>query len=244
MTDDRRPDYDFFAPTPPPPSNPPYGTQATPYSPGPPVRGQVLPQGGNWTYAQSIPPQRSGLPGWAIALIAGAVGFVVLAILAAIAIPVFLSQRAKAEWQSTTVSLPPTLAGLNRNTSSAAGTLADGFAGNGVPAGSVGIYGELGANAVIVIAVKTPRSENPAEQQATQSGFERSFAGRGDGTFSLTQGADPGKLGGRLGCGTLQTVQVCVATNANSIVSVVTGSKDLDPVTLTRQAREAAVLTH
>jgi len=244
VTDDRRPDYDFFAPTPPPPSYPPYGTRTAPPGPaGAPIRGQILPPG-NWNYAQSIPPQRSGLPGWAIALIAGGVGFVVLGILAAIAIPVFLSQRGKAEWQSTTVSLPASVAGQDRNTSAAATKLAAGFASEGVPVDSVGLYGPLGPDSVIVIAMKTPRFETPQEQEDTQAGFERGFAARAGTGMTLTRQAEPGKLGGRLSCGSMQTVQVCVTINANSIVALVTGSSKVDPVALTRQTREAAVLTH
>ena len=81
---------------PPPPPPPPYGEWP----------GTVLPGPG-------YPPAgRAGLPGWGIALIVGGVGVVVVLVLAAVAIPVFLHQRAHADLTATSVSLPPAVAGL------------------------------------------------------------------------------------------------------------------------------------
>jgi hypothetical protein len=231
MTDDRRPNYDFFAPTPtprPPPYPPAARTGPMPPQPGP-------------TFVETIPPRRSGLPGWAVVLISAVAGLFVVGILAAIAIPVFISQREKAQWQATTVSLPATLNGADRNTTATANTLATTFANDGIPLENIGIYGPIGPDVVIIFAVKTPIAATPAQRAAERAEFERGFAVPGSSSLVLTPQADPGKLGGELSCDSSQGVQICVATDANSIFALVTGAKAVAPATLTRQAREATI---
>ena len=247
MREDRRPDYDFFLParpTSPRPASPeptieyPVRYGAAPNPPGavPSWSGTAQP---NW--ADHLPAvRRSGMPSWLIAVILVPALLIGVGILAAIAIPVFLNQRMKAELQATTVQLPATFNGQTRNTGPEAQALAKSFALGGIGTGDVAIYGPVGRTAVVIVAMKPPAPMSEAQQRQTRKGFEQGFASRGR-PLSLVRQPDAGDLGGWIGCGdTVAGVHVCLATSTGSMVSVVSAA-DGDPVALLRQARAAAV---
>jgi hypothetical protein len=266
MSDDRKPGYDFFPPARPttqteippdyrPTRNPPTGPTgpigstgfvgAGPAAPTRPISrphpmSSLLP--GQHTWADQIPPvRRSGMPGWLIVLILLVFGLIGTGVLAAIAVPVFLSQRLKAEHQGTTVQLPTSFNGTKRNTGAAAKKVAQGFAVGGIKAEDVAVYGKVGPKAVIILAVKPPAPWTDSEQSAQRSEIEQGFAAQGTPLFLLRE-PDPGELGGWIGCGaTSQGLEVCLATSVGSLVSVITAAGGDDPVALLRQARAATV---
>ena len=188
------------------------------------------------------PPQRPSLPGWLIALIAGTAAVVLLGILAVFTVPVFLDQRAKAQWRATSVSLPAGLGGQPRNTTAKAQLLAKSFANQEIPVEDVAIYGTVGSKAVILLAVRLPTATNRKRQDAERASFERSFTTKGGGTLRLVKDSQPDPLGGWLGCGTTpEGAHVCLATDDASMVAVITGPTTGDPFALARQARAATV---
>ena len=251
MSDDRQPSYDYF--TPPRPAEPPEQPVAPPF-PGPPrspypgsppgplrdvVPGHLVP--GQIPFADTVPGVRSGMPRWAIALLVTVAALFGLGILAAVAIPVFLSQRLKADFAATSVSLPATFNGVDRNTSAQASTLAQGFAVDDIRVEDVGIYGKVGPAMVVVLAVKPAAAMSSDEQQKQRDDFERGFSAQGT-PLSLTGGPEDGDLGGWAGCATTgQKLDVCLATTTGSLVAVISASTGSDPVTLLRQARAATV---
>ena len=246
MSDDRKPGYDFYPPAPPsspttprpsPPSRPYSGPPNHPHST--PLTG-VVPRQAKW--ADGIPPvHRSGMPGWLIVLIALVVGLVGTGILAAVAIPVFLSQRLKADYQATTVQLPATFNGHKQNTTAQAKALAKSLAIDDIQVKDIAVYGTIGPDAVIILAVKPPAAMSVVEQAAQREDIEREFAAQGT-PLSLIQEPDPGELGGWIGCGSTEAgPEICLATSAGSLVAVFSPRRGDDPVKLLREARAAAV---
>jgi hypothetical protein len=196
--------------------------------------------GWNQYATHPIQAPHRGLPGWALALIVAGVSVPLVAILAAIAIPVFLNQRMKAEWSSTTVALPADFNGQPKNTTAAAQAVAQTFVAGDITIEDVGIYGPIGSTAVIIIAVKPSAPTSSDGQDAERADLERGFQAQGG--LRLTKEADPGSLGGWLGCGTNpQRVEVCLGTTTASLVAVISASGTGDPVALIRQARTATV---
>lgn len=238
MSDDRQPGYDFFPP--PQPTTPATPRSGPPHQPYPgPMTGVVPRQSPPW--ADQIPPaRRSSIPAWLIVLIVLFVALVTSGILAAVAIPVFLSQRLKAEYQATTVELPATFNGQKRNTGTQATEVAKSVAIGGINAKDVAVYGRIGPDTVIIVALKPPAPMSEAQQTVERNDFERAFASTGSPLF-LIKAPDAGELGGWIGCGnTVQGPVVCLATSVGSMVTVITSAEG-DPVTLLRQARAATV---
>jgi hypothetical protein len=239
MTDDRQPTYDYYLPAPAPPVAPPVTSTFTSGIPGQaPI--QAAP---GWSqYAvHPIQPPRHGLPGWVLALIIVGVSIPLTGILAAIAIPVFLSQRMKAEWSSTTVSLPADFNGQPRNTSASAQAVAKTFASGDIKSEDVGIYGAIGSTAVIIVAVKPAAPTSPEGQDVERADLEQGFQAQGG--LRLTRQPDAGPLGDWLGCGANpQGVEVCLATGTASLVAVITATGTGDPVAVIRQAQAATVI--
>lgn len=182
-----------------------------------------------------------GLPTWLIVLLAVAALTFVIGILAAIAIPVFISQHSKAQWQSTTVALPDSFAGVDRGTDKKSLAVAKTFAEGQVTADNVGIYGASGPRVMVIVAIKLPTSMSSVEQAVERKEYEGAFAASGL-KLVLNAEDDPGPLGGWLGCGsTSQGVRVCLATDSASMVSMISGPEAGDPVALMRQARAQTV---
>jgi hypothetical protein len=247
MSDERQPSYDYFTPA--PPAAPPEQRQAPSYarppvsaypgSPPGPLR-DVVP--GPASYADQLPPAQSGMPRWMVALIVTISSLLGLAVLAAVAVPVFLSQRLKADYAATSVSLPATFNGADRNTGSQAAVAAKAFTVAGViEEKDVAVYGPIGPDAVILVALKQPEAMSETAQQQQRQELERAFSAQG-AALTLTGGPESGVLGGWAGCGpTSQQLEVCLATSSGSLVVVLSATGAGDPVTLLRQARAASV---
>jgi hypothetical protein len=223
-----------FPPPPPPP--PPYGAWP----------GTVLPGPGY------PPASRTGLPGWAIALIVGGVGVLVLLVLAAVAIPVFLHQRAQAELSATSVSLPPALAGMTEvddpatqqqmadtvrsiDTCSCTGPLL------------MTLYlDNIGTHSVLVAAGKFSSAESAFVQQSFSAnmwtGIRESAAEEG-ATVGTAVETDAGRLGGTMSCAPITvdaTGRVCVSVDSTSFVMTMEFGPTIDP-TLPVIVRESVV---
>jgi hypothetical protein len=246
MSDDRKPGYDFYPPARSTnPANPHSGPPSRQYS-EPPNHPYSTPLTVNvprqLKWADGIPPvHRSGVPGWLIVLLALVLGLVGTGILAAVAIPVFLSQRLKADYQATTVHLPAKFNGHKQNTTAQAKTMAKSFAVDDIQIKDVAVYGTVGPGAVIIVALKPPAAMSDVEQAAQRKDIERAFAAEGT-PLTLIQDPDPGELGGWIGCGSIEAgLEICLATSAGSLVTVISAAGGADPVKLLRQARAATV---
>jgi hypothetical protein len=240
MADQRQPDYDFFGPGQAPQRPPPRPRQ--PYGVSPDQRPQPY----------GVPPPRSTGPGGlppapylvprrsraTTALIVAAVvvgSLVVAGIVAAVAVPVLLDQRIRAEWKATTVTLPQAFEGGQRT--SAPPDLQP-QTPEGVPRMEVGIYRTDAGVTVMAFAAKTAGPQTTENQAEDRRGVVAGLASEG---MNL-QEADAGALGGWLGCGRVagSPSTMCVATDHASIVSVVVTGAD-DPVAVARRLREATV---
>jgi hypothetical protein len=233
---DRQPDYDFFAPT---RNNLTSGGNPA----SAPIR-PASPTASGWGYPPGYrPPSQRSLPGWVIALIVVGVLLFGLSIMSAVAIPVFLNQRAKAQWQATRVTIPQTFEGADRNTGAAAKQFASDFStASGIGSDAVGVFGPVNTQAVIIMAVKSGAPWSDAEQAAQRRGFVQGFTSQ-DQTLTTPVQVDPGRLGGWAGCGlTSSGIHICFATDADSIVVIVSGTDAGDPATLLRDARAATVI--
>jgi hypothetical protein len=264
MSDDRKPSYEFFLSPQPATSSPPAltDTALTPPASGPvlpdnvylgPPPGTVLPAPTGsappaWNqpgYGYGPPPPRSGLPLWLVALIATAMALVILGILAAIAIPVFLNQRAKSQWQATSVALPGSFAGLDRLSGTKVDALIKTMAQPPIEAKDVGAYGTLGPDIVVVVAIKSPAAMTEAHQALERADF---FKGLETTGYALTKLNDAGPLGGWFGCTPVApakpTVTICMATDQGSIFSAIMGPDVINPEQVAQQARTATITRH
>jgi hypothetical protein len=191
MAERRQPDYDFFGPG-----------QGSPAPPGttprwPALDGPQQPAAGPPPSTASMPvPRRStGLTVLVVAaVVVGAV--VVMGVVSAVAIPVFLAQRMRAEWKATTFVLPETFDGATRTAVPA----------SEIPDLSAESFGTLqvaryrtGTTSYFVVAAKGKEPLAGSEQVD----FPRQLSGgmAQDGMrLSFTE-KDAGKLGGWHGCG-------------------------------------------
>lgn len=215
-----------------PPAAQPYPPAAQPYQPGP------SPQG--WP-AQPLPPYgvSVGRPGMstgakvAIALAGAVGGLVVLGILAAIVIPIFAQQHAKAEAAHISVSLPEQVAGYQRMTGAADDALRQSLTGFPSEAGtpSSGVYGQGGSPVVAVVVGKHVMSS--FDQTAFLSGATKSAKASG----AVLVDHDPGPLGGRMRCGQVaspaETVCVFVDAGAFGRIEVAGSASSADQLVLT-----------
>jgi hypothetical protein len=249
MADQRQPDYDFFGPgraaqRPPAPPAQPYGVPPAPPPPQaqPPqqpygVSPQRFEPGGGPPAPYFVPRRSRAVTALIVAAVV--VGVVVVAgIVAAVAIPVFVHQRIRADWKATTVSLPETFDGGARTEVSAAVrsqlSVADAFANS-----DIAVY-RTGGVTVLAVAGKPTQPLAEADGAEVRRGMLAGMAGNGV-SVSLAE-TDPGRLGGWFGCGTLgaQPASVCLATDHGSFVMVVVSGSD-DPASVARRMRESAV---
>ena len=233
------PTSQWQVPTPPPPPPPPYGAPAS----GPAPYGAILP---------AYPPAgRSGLPGWAIALIAAG-GVLTLLIMAAVAIPVFLQQQARAVLGSTSVSLPPAVAGLPQvddpaiRQQLAAQAAAIPTCGCTEPLMLTLYQDQAGTHRIVVMAGKFTR---PASASAQRSISDQTWLGLRDGaagtvTFGPPVDVDPGLLGGRVSCAPITagtTGRACVSVDGASLVTMMEFAPTITDPTVPVSVREAVV---
>jgi hypothetical protein len=263
MAERRQPDYDFFGPgqgrpptgqppagpppygahppygappPPPPPPGPPYGTATHSFGGPPPP-----PHGAAWQQVRPAPYPVAPRSRAVTALIAAAVvlvSIIGIGVVSAVAIPVFLSQRMKAEWRSTTIALPATFDGGTRTDvpSSAIPQVPDDV----IEPLQVAGY-RTGDGATLVVGLtKARRPMTDQDQAEARRGVVAGMAMR-DVQLTLTE-SDPGQLGGWFGCGAVtgNPATACVATDHAGIVMIVVAGSDA-PVADARRLREASV---
>jgi len=235
---ERADDYGFFtpAPTAAPPSQP--GVPAQPSVPAP--FGTPAPFGGPVPPPPLAAPARSGLPVWAIVLI-GVLGLFVLAIVASVALPAFLSGRQHSRLAATKVSTPTTLLGLPRSADPAIQSQAAQLAAD-IPSGFTArqYAGYVGDSSTLLVAAAKPQHIlTLAEQESlTRSFWANEAASVPDGS-SLAAPSTPAGAGatGTLTCADEITddgaAMVCIDAQATAVVVFVlastTGSDPMAP---------------
>ena len=213
---------DYFAgssrPQQPPPAPSQTWSAATPAPPAPPQAWPPQAQPAGWGYQPAQQGMSTGvkvLIGVAIAL--GSI--VVFGILAAIAIPVFLDQRAKGTAAQTTVSMPPTAAGLTLRTDAASQQLAEQLSVSSLPGNHlVGAYG--GTTRPEALVTITKHYLSAADQNAYLAGAERG-AQQSSGSPVQFEDIDAGALGGEVRCSSRATVTICFFADAGAYGSAV-----------------------
>jgi len=228
---ERADDYGFFAPVATaapgtdgmvaPPA--PFGTP-TPF-------GTPAPFGGPVPQPPAAVPARAGLPAWAIALITvGAM--LVVGIVAAVALPAFLSGRQHSQLADTSVAMPPALIGLARSTDPGVQSQVAQLATD-VPSGFThrrsGAYvGD--SSTLLVVAAKPQHVLTLAERESvTRSFWAQAAVSVPDGS-SLAAPSTPAGAGatGMLTCADELTADgtatVCVDAQATALVVFVLAS--------------------
>ena len=184
-------------------------------------------------------PVRSTASRVLIALAITVAAFVGIGILAAIAIPVFLSQRDKAAARN--VVLPAMLleqqkvtddASLNADTAAQITSMQQDLPG--ITQAQAAYYGQGGQPLFAVTAAKLPEQPTAADRQA----FFRATGVRNDMTLT-TEGSGP--YGGSMQCGETTAsggaaLTMCVSLDSAAVIVVIsTGTSESDLATLTRQ---------
>lgn len=212
----------------------------------------VVPQGVAAYPYQLAPPPRSGLPGWAIALIAVAAGLLIVMVLAAVAIPTFLNQRSKANAAATTVTLPETLDGLERvrdpEVDAVIQRQLETAPRTPLRDTQGAAYSDGEGHIVVVTVSRFPRVANSRDVDHAIAGYQDAATTDlppGVTVASGFQERPAGRLGGRISCVTVEgnmTGQLCAAVESSTLLFVVdmgpSGSIDPD---LPRRVREAVV---
>ena len=227
-------------------TQPAYGAPPAPYGtppvqpfggPPPPLYGAP----GAWQQAGRPPypvPPRSRAVTALIAAAVVVVSIIGIGIVSAVAIPVFLAQRMKAEWRSTTIALPATFDGATRTDvpSSAIPQVPDDV----IEPLQVAGYRTGDGTTIVVGATKAKQAMTEQDQVDARRGVVAGMAMR-DVQLTLTE-SDPGPLGGWFGCGAVtgDPATVCVATDHAGIVMIVVAGSDA-PVADARRLREASV---
>jgi type II secretory pathway pseudopilin PulG len=231
------------------PASPQFGTIPIPSQFGPPPAAPPFgaPPVGYYPAAASS-RGLGGLPAWAIVLIAVPVVLVLVGILAAIAIPVFLDQRAKALDAATTVVFPASIENLPRQTGIDAKNATDSVL-NALPRdfrdAQAGIYSDGSTHQIVVLSMRPPKGSGRIPIDASVTDF---WAGARHGTPTSVTMSEPvdrdaGRLGGRMSCATLtgaSTGQICVAVDSIVLVAVFDLSPSQDR-NLPLRVREAVV---
>ena len=208
------------------------------YAPPPGVPG--YPQAPGWGPGLPPPPRR-GMPGWVIALICTMATLFIGGILAAIAIPVFPSQHAKAEYQATALALPDTINGIPR------------LSGGPVPVDQsletevkrvlpqatidTAAYRD-GGTAVAIILIRPGRALNAADQLVLRTANDRLHRRPGRDHRDQAERRSPGGLV-RLRIHVHPDHDVCGVVDASSLMVIVVSGQGPDAVNLARTAREA-----
>jgi hypothetical protein len=175
----------------------------------------------------------------AIAVACAVGGLVILGILAAIAIPVFLDQRAKAAAAGITVTIPETIGGYDRLHDASATALERQLLSPDTPGhGTAAVYGTNGHIAASVSIWTHPMTSRARAQFL--AGAERGAATQGDGKLSAFTDADPGSLGGQMRCAQLSNVvTLCMFADAGAYGSLMVGQPLTSGAAFAVQMREA-----
>lgn len=240
------PDLGFFAPVGPArsPLPAPPGQVAVPENRFAPPPGHFAPPPGQFGNAPvtpfgATPPgyspfpvvqQPGGMPGWAIALIAVAGGLVFVMVLAAVAIPVFLNQRAKATAAATTVTLPETLEGLQRlrtpEAEAAVRAQLDSMPTELLKDAQGAAYTDGDQRTIFVQIARFRRVAEPGDVDDVINGFHHGVTSDLPAGVTTSEWRDraSGLLGGRISCATLQgdsTGQICAAVESTTLLAMV-----------------------
>lgn len=226
MADRRQPDYDFFGPGP--------AAQPPPQQPDgvPPPRFAAP---GGLPPAPHLVPRRSRA---VTALIVAAVvvgSLVVAGVVTAVAVPVFLDRRVRAEWRATTVALPEAFEGGRRT---AVAPDLQPRNPEGAPPMEVATYRTDAGVTILVYAAKTAGPQTTENQAEDRRAVLAELASEG----VELQETDAGALGGWFGCGRVadSPETMCLATDhASFLTAHVTGADD--PASVARRLREATV---
>jgi hypothetical protein len=202
-----------------------------------------------WQAPQPPPPQPPYGPP---ALIATAGGVLMVLVLAAVAIPVFLDQRAKADLSATSVTLPPTVAGLPEVDDPAVRQQLAEQRSNLSTCGCtepllLTLYqDQAGTHRIVVMAGKFTHPAGPTTQQSIVDDTWRGIRDGAAGTltFGTPVDADPGALGGRVTCAPITTGttgRACVAVDGTSIVTMMEFAPPDTDLALPTVVRESVV---
>jgi type II secretory pathway pseudopilin PulG len=165
---------------------------------------------------------------------------VIVGILAAVAIPVILNQRAKSEAARITVAAPAKVAGWSRLTDAASLELEQQLISTPGPGTHVaGVYGTGGLKRAFFTASHAQLSF--ADRRGFLAGAENGAARTPEFTQVAFFDSDPGPLGGSMRCATLTAnrVTVCLFADAGAYGTVtVFGPVDQGPISA-RTMREA-----
>jgi hypothetical protein len=192
--------------------------------------------------------QRGGMPGWAIALIAVVLGLVIVFVLAAVAIPVFLNQRAKAG----TPHIPQQLVGMSRSSDQVLNQKVREQAASGP--GQRGREGAVFVDGTGRYLFVYTGAFITSKTDAALTAYSRGFFAGFDSSLSNGVGLGPveprkpGRLGGQVNCAPLlapsgsNNGEVCLAVTATTSVSTVYASPLPQPdPTLIITVREAVM---
>jgi hypothetical protein len=222
-----------------PPSAPPSMPASMPAPTGAPVYAGPQPPP---PYG-SGPPRRGRSTGATIAIALGATaaGLVILGILAAIAIPVFVNQRAQSEAEHISIALPAQVAGFPRMTG-ATDTQVQGLVAqlpNEAGSAQGAAYG-VGRATVIVIAGRHLLLEKD------RTAFLAEVAKSESGVGVLQTAVDAGPLGGRMQCGTAAdgSRTDCAFADAGSYGVIDVAMTGPSAVALARQVRSEIETRH
>ena len=161
---------------------------------------------------------------------------IIVGILAAIAIPVFLNQRAKAEAAAVHVAIPESAAGLQRLHTETASSIEQTLMQPGTPGTHyAAVYG-TGGRMVASVGIST-HTMLPGDRKAFLRGAKEGTSSGFVGSFAPV---DAGKLGGDFQCASAGKAGViCLFADAGSY-GVVTVNRDYTTgVAMARQIREA-----
>jgi hypothetical protein len=185
------------------------------------------------------PAAASGNSGRNIVLVVvGAVGaLVLLGILAAIAIPVFLNERSKAEASHTTISVPAQVLGMPQLTDRVTAAQIERL--RTMPGAGLQFAGAYGDGRITVVVGAAKSALGFDGQRGYFAGASRSASQQG---ITLSK-IKPGKLGGEMRCGAHRTLPmtICAFADGGSYGVVVVTGPATDPESTARSAREAFV---
>ena len=189
-----------------------------------------FPQGGFATALPFAPPSTGRKVGLVVGLsVAGVVG---VAVLAAIAIPVFLGQQKP---KPVTLTLPPTLEGSAQLTTGAAQQAASAMStqfGNATTGYTTDLNTAVykGPTSFLITTAKLTRRPTPADRNSFVTNFAKGAAGQAS-AVSMAK-VPPGPLGGSTECGLTAPANsvpavVCVSIDDSAIVFVAVYTDDL-----------------
>jgi hypothetical protein len=173
----------------------------------------------------------------------------VMAILAAVAIPTFLDQRERARAEATTIVLPATVEGLPRLTDPEEQARLQSMLGSfpaEVREPQAIIYSDGASRRIVVVSARFPEPAGPADLRNLVAGFDDGLVSNAPPGVTMSEPFDrePGRLGGRIRCATMSGAangQMCTAADSVSMLTIVDVSPGPPDPDLPRRVREAVI---